>query len=271
MRPIGIVGNVARDRVEGSRPRVGGGPYHCGRALRALGRRGVIVTKSAGADRRDLLTPLVCLGLPVLWRPAEATSGFSMSYDGDVRQMVVDEVGPVWTTEDARGWASKALAGVEWLHVAPLARSDFPAETLDVLARGRRLSFDAHGLVRRPRVGPLTLDDEYDPDVLRPVSVLKLADEEAELLVGALDERSLRSLGVPEVVVTFGSRGALVLAHGRMERVPARTIPGHVDPTGAGDAFAAAYVAARAGGHSPWGAAERASALVGDLLAGRLR
>jgi sugar/nucleoside kinase (ribokinase family) len=41
------------------------------------------------------------------------------------------------------------------------------------------------------------------------------------------------------------------------------------DPTGAGDAFAAAYVVARSGGAAPTAAARRAAALVSDLLAGR--
>jgi len=271
MRSIGVVGNLSLDRVEGSRPRVGGGPYHCGRALRALGRQGVIVTKSAEPDRRELLTPLVCLGLPVLWRPGTSTAGFSMSYDGDVRRMTVEEIGPSWTAEEVRGWVSKAFAGIEWVHVAPLARSDFPPETLEELGRGRRLSFDGQGLVRPGHTGALQLDAEYDPAVLRSVWLLKLAEDEASLVLDRLDERSLRSLGVPELVVTLGSRGSLVLSARGLERVPSREVSGAVDPTGAGDAFAAAYVSSRAQGHAPAAAAHRANALVADLLSGRLR
>src|SRR5262245_4827577 len=97
MKAIGIVGNLSRDRVDGSKSRVGGGPYHCGRALRALGRSGVVVAKSAEADRRDLLTPLVCLGLPVRWHAAASTAEFSMRYDGDARTMSVERLGEPWT------------------------------------------------------------------------------------------------------------------------------------------------------------------------------
>ncbi|MDX6489237.1 MAG: hypothetical protein QOK13_1852, partial [Gaiellaceae bacterium] len=139
------------------------------------------------------------------------------------------------------------------------------------LARGRRVSFDGQGLVRRPEVGPLRLDAEFDPDVLRNVSILKLAEEEARVLVGELDAASLAELGVAEVVVTLGSRGSLVLAGGRLERVTARPFKGRVDPTGAGDAFAAAYLAGRASGQSPVASARRATALVGGLLGGRTR
>jgi sugar/nucleoside kinase (ribokinase family) len=157
------------------------------------------------------------------------------------------------------------------VHAAPLLRSDFPAATLAELARERRISFDGQGLVRRPEVGPLQLDAEFDPDVLRYVSILKLAEEEAQVLVGDLDEASLTGLGVAEVVVTLGSRGSIVLAGGRLEHVTARPVKGRVDPTGAGDAFAAAYLAGRAGGQSPVASARRATALVGGLLGGRAR
>jgi sugar/nucleoside kinase (ribokinase family) len=271
MRPLGIVGNLSRDRVDGSKPRVGGGPYHCGRALRALGRHGVLVTKSTERDRRALLTPLVCLGLPVLWRPAASTAEFSMRYDGDVRRMTVEQLGEPWSPEDAAGWVSDALTGVEWLHVAPLARSDFPAETLAVLARGRRLSLDGQGLVRPAQAGMLELDSDFDRGMLRSVMLLKLAEEEAKLVLDGLDERALGGLGVPEIVVTLGSRGSLVFHGGRLEEVPTRPAPADVDPTGAGDAFIAAYVAARATGQAPRAAAHRAASLVTDLLSGRLR
>jgi sugar/nucleoside kinase (ribokinase family) len=103
------------------------------------------------------------------------------------------------------------------------------------------------------------------------VTILKLAAEEAQVLVGDPDEDALRSLAVPEVVVTLGSRGSLVLAGGRLQRVAAAPVAGEVDPTGAGDAFAAAYLASRATGHRPGAAARRATALVGGLLGRRLR
>jgi 2-dehydro-3-deoxygluconokinase len=72
---------------------------------------------------------------------------------------------------------------------------------------------------------------------------------------------------VPEVVVTLGSRGSIVFADGLAEHVPARPVAG--DPTGAGDSFAAVYLAARAGGAPPVAAARRATSVVADLLAGR--
>ena len=259
---LAVVGSLALDRVEGGPPRIGGCPFYAARALRVLGARAVVVAKCAAADRRLLLPPLVRLGLPVTWQNSTTTAAFSIAYDGNRRRMTVDAVADPWTPEQVR------LPGTRWVHVAPLARTDFPPDTLAALARGRRLSLDGQGLVRPGRIGPLELDADYDPALLRSVSILKLAEEEAELLVEGLDERALRRLGVPEIVVTLGSRGCIVFADGIAELVRSRPVSG-ADPTGAGDAFAAAYLAARSRGNPPTAAARRASALVADLLAGR--
>jgi sugar/nucleoside kinase (ribokinase family) len=178
--------------------------------------------------------------------------------------MTVEAIADPWTPDQLVG----PLRDVRWVHVAPLARSDFPAETLDALARGRRISLDAQGLARPARIGPLTLDADYDAAVLRSVSILKISEEEAELLVDGYDERALARLGVREVVVTLGSRGCIVFADGVAELVRAHAVRAG-DPTGAGDSFATAYLAARSGGAAPTAAARRASALVTDILSGR--
>jgi len=266
VRPLALVGSLSLDRVDGGRPRIGGAPYHGGRALRLLGGRGRIVAKCGRADRRVLLPRLVSLGLPVTLWSGEATHAFSFRYDGDRRQMAVDAVGDPWRPDELAG----ALAGVVAVHVAPLLRSDFPPEALAQAARRRRLSLDGQGLTRPRREGPLELDVDFDPALLEHVSILKLAEEEAHVLVGEPSAAALRELGVPEVVVTLGTRGSLVYANGRLERVDARPV-GATDPTGAGDAFAVAYLAARADGHAPAAAARRATAVVASLLTGVAR
>jgi sugar/nucleoside kinase (ribokinase family) len=216
-----------------------------------------VIARCAVADRDALLPPLVRLGSPVRYVPGASTATFSMSYAGDVREMHVEALGDTWLPADI----PELPSSVRWVHVAPLARSDFPPETLALLARRRRLSFDGQGLVRSPELGPLQLNADFDPQLLRHVWVLKLSDEEAEV-VG-----DITALGVREVVVTHGSRGATVYAGGRREVVPARPID--ADPTGSGDMFTTAYVIARNGGCGPAGAARRATAVVASVLGGR--
>jgi sugar/nucleoside kinase (ribokinase family) len=266
-----VIGNLACDIVDGQRARVGGAPFHCARALHLLARPSLVVTKCAESDRPLLLPSLIALGVPVRWRASASTAAFSIEYGGEERRMQVDALGDTWTPEEARGWAGAALRLSEWVHVAPLARSDFPAETLAELARGRRLSLDGQGLVRPARTGPLELDTDFDPEMLRHVTVLKLAEEEAEQLVSLTNCQSLAQLGVPEIVVTFGSRGALVCTKKHNEHVVARAVPSDVDPTGAGDAFSAAYLVARSRGEGPVGAARLATSIVRAVLSQRAR
>ncbi len=261
---VAVVGSLALDRVDGGQPRVGGCPFYAARGLRTFGASASIVAKCAESDREALLPPLTRFGLPVLWRSSRETAAFSITYDGDRRQMSIDAVADPWTPDEVDGLPAR------WVHVAPLAGSDFPAETLAALSRGRRISFDGQGLVRPSRVGPLEPKADYDPEVLRFVSILKLAEDEAEILVDGFDERSLRRLGVPEIVVTLGSEGCIVYSDGIAELVRARRVESP-DPTGAGDAFSATYLAARSHGAAPTAAGRRACALVADLLAGRAR
>jgi len=253
---IALIGNLARDLRQGRPPQTGGGPFHGARALQRLQASAQIVTRCANADRDALLPALTGLGIPVRTVPGEATATFSFSYEGERRAMRIEVLGDAWLPGDV----GDLPPAVGWVHVAPLARSEFPPETLAALGRRWPLSLDGQGLVRVPRVGPLRLDASFDPELLRHVRMLKLADEEAEVL------GDVSLLAVPEVVVTHGSRGATLYLDGRRVEVPAQPLDG--DPTGAGDAFATAYAVARDGGVDPAEAARRATELVASLLAG---
>jgi sugar/nucleoside kinase (ribokinase family) len=254
---IALLGNLCRDVFPNRPPATGGGPYHGARALHRLRVPARIVTRCAAADRDELLPPLVRLGTPVRWLPGTTTAICAIDNDGDARRMRLDAIGDSW----APGDLPDLPTSVRWVHVAPLARTDFPARTLAALARRYRISFDAQGLVRVPEVGPLSLDADYDPALLGYISVLKVAEVEAGVL------GDLSALGIGEIVLTRGSQGSTVFVGGRPEDIPAHPLDG--DPTGAGDAFATAYVVARNAGFGPAGAARRATALVASLMSQR--
>jgi sugar/nucleoside kinase (ribokinase family) len=253
---IALVGNLSRDHVPGHPPRVGGGVYHGARALRLLDVQARIVARCAEADRAGLVPQLAQLGTPVRYVPGLSTATFAFSYDGDKRTMEVEALGDEWTPADLLG-----LPPFPWVHVAALSRHEFPAETLAALARSRRISLDGQGLVRAPAVGPLRLDADFDPELLRHVWVLKLAEDEAEVIGDPT------ALGVRELLITRGSRGSTVYWGGRSEVVAAHPIA--ADPTGSGDAFSVAYVVARHAGFAPPSAARRATAVVAEMLAAR--
>jgi sugar/nucleoside kinase (ribokinase family) len=262
VRRLAVVGLVSLDRVDGGLPRLGGAPYYAARALRLLAHPAVIVTKLAAEDSGR---GLHALGLPVVSRAAPRTIAFRIENDGDHRRMEIEQLGEPWSPEEARGWVGEALAGADWVHAGALTRSDFPPETLAELRRGRRLSLDGQALVRPARTGPVEPDADFDAALLQHVDVLKLSQEEADVLDLDLDERSLGSLGVAEIVVTLGANGCVVYADGLADRVPARPLAVR-DPTGAGDEFIAAYLAFRRRRHAPVAAARLATEVVRELL-----
>jgi sugar/nucleoside kinase (ribokinase family) len=77
------------------------------------------------------------------------------------------------------------------------------------------------------------------------------ADEARQLTGGSSLEASLAELSakVPTLVVTCGANGALAIERGERVTVPAVQVERVVDTTGAGDLFAAGFLAARCRGH----------------------
>ena len=257
MRGVAVIGNIALDTIDGGRPRVGGAPYHAARALRLLGGGSRIVARSAESDRRTLVGPLAALGVPWTWLPAPSTTTFDIRYDGEEREMSIGNPGSPWTLDDAQ-----AVGRAGWVQVGGLTRADFPPDVLAALGRNRRLALDGQALVRPAVAGPLVLDPDFDPAVLRHVTALKLNEEEVEALGG---EEQVTALGVPELLLTHGSTGALLISRGVRERIPVRRIDTD-DPTGAGDAFLAAYAWSRGAGHSPASAARHAATTAARVL-----
>jgi sugar/nucleoside kinase (ribokinase family) len=273
---VTVLGNLAVDVIDGAPPSPGGCASFAGVALEAARTLGTGADHSrivalGAPDDHALFDPLLArFGSLVQILPSAVTSGFSLDYvDVDHRRMSVQAIGPVW----GPGEIAAADPDTTWVHLAPLLRTDFPAATLALLAeRGHRVAYDGQGLVRADRVGPLLEDRHFAPDLLAPLSMLKLAEDEAVVVAdGDFDAATAKRLGVPEIVVTFGSEGCDIYTDGSVVRVPAAWRVDGVQTTGAGDMFTACYVAHRAAGDDPVVSAERASELVARELDKRLR
>lgn len=265
MARVAVVGNLSRDVVDEGAPTPGGCPTFAAEAFRLLGVSGQIVTRFGEQDR-DLFRPaLDDLDVTLTVLEAADTTGFGMEYEGDARVMRVTGLGETWRPEDA----SHIEHDVGWVHAAPLLRGDFPPAVLGALAHGRRLSLDGQGLVRERRLGPLVRNADYPASLLSSVTALKLSEQEAQVVAGrAFGREAAAALGVPEVLLTLGSRGVVVFVGGDEVYVPAQPVR-DVQATGAGDTFMVGYAAARSGGHEPVEAAGLACALVTDVLEAR--
>ena len=109
-------------------------------------------------------------------------------------------------------------------------------------ASGARVSFDVN---YRSKLWGTKEAREFAEEILPEVYLLLAGDEEARALWDRDDEtlvRELAGLGPEEVVLKTGSAGSLALIDGEILEHPAFRVP-EVDPVGAGDAFAAGYLA----------------------------
>lgn len=267
---VTVLGNLAIDVINGAPRSPGGCASFSGVALQAAGVRGRIVALAAAEDHALFEPLLERFGSLVQILPADRTSAFRLDYDDlDHRRMSVDAIGPVWGPRQIEA----ADPETTWVHLAPLLRTDFPAATMALLAeRGHRLAYDGQGLVRADQLGPLVVDRHYRPELLQNIDILKLAEDEALIVAdGDFDASTAARLGVPEVLVTYGSEGCDIYTDDSVVRVPAAWRVEDVQTTGAGDMFTSCYVANRAVGADPRRAAEVASQLVASELEGRLR
>jgi 1D-myo-inositol 3-kinase len=224
------IGHVTRDRRPGGDV-LGGSVTYGALAAQRLGWDAAILT-SAGPDfepERELP------GVSVFVRRSAATTRFVNEYDEDgARHQVVtaraDDVDleplpSLWRDPDALllGSVARELLGVR--------ATAFDAGCVGAIAQGYVRAIDADGGV--------SAGDWRNPGVdLLGVHVLFLSEHD----VPSADARARELLSsVPIVALTRGWRGLTLLTGQGIHEVPTLPRP-EVDPTGAGDVFAAAFL-----------------------------
>lgn len=150
------------------------------------------------------------------------------------------------------------LDGATWLHLTgvTLALADCCSDFVHWMVgeahrRGVRVSFDVN---YRSRLWDATMARASLEKVLPEVDLLFVGDDEARALWEWTDEEQavarLAALTPAELVLKRGARGATAWTDG--ERFDGEPFPvPQVDPIGAGDAFAAGYLAAHLRGATP--------------------
>ena len=141
------------------------------------------------------------------------------------------------------------LGGAKFVHltgITPALSEDCRAFVLwaarEARVSGALVSFDVN---YRSKLWGTQEARELVEEILPDVYLLLAGDEEARALWDRDDEalvRELASKGPQEVVLKTGSAGSLALVDDEILEHPAFEVP-EVDPVGAGDAFAAGYLA----------------------------
>jgi sugar/nucleoside kinase (ribokinase family) len=266
-----LIANLALDRVNGGPWTSGGCPTFAPYAFARLGAQGLIDAACADEDLAKFGALEAERSVSVRFKAAAATTRFDIDYSGefgDARSMVLHTIGHTWSEADI----DQLEIDSEWVHLAPLVRSDFSvAAVARLAARGHRVGYDGQGLVRVPQIGELTLDARYDSELLRHLTALKLSEDETAVVASDQGrERALERLSdVPELILTHGSRGAEIRVGGALMHMAPDQVVADVQTTGAGDVFMIAYLIGRARQLDPAAAATLGANVAAAMLAER--
>jgi sugar/nucleoside kinase (ribokinase family) len=249
-----VLGHVCEDLTPQG-PVLGGSAAFAALGARALGMRVGVVT-SAAASVEPLLEPLRSVGRVRV--PADHTTQFVNEYTPHGRSQILrNRAGLLDTSHIPPAWRGASI-----VHLAPVAQ-ELPSEMIDsfsasvmaVTAQGWLRDWD-----RRGRVFSRSWPDA--PHVLGRVHAAVLSIEDLGDDETLADQYgSLSRL----LVVTRGAAGCTLYCQGRKLQIqaPPRT---QVDPTGAGDVFAAALFVRLYLGDPPEQAAQFATCMAADFV-----
>ncbi len=236
-----IIGHVTRDLIDGTFT-IGGTVSYAARTARALGCRvGVVTSASPDLDLSKVLD-----GVLVSRFPAATTTTFENIYTSNGRQQVLHTVAETLVPEMVPpNWRAAIV------HLGPVARECDPAL---INAFGDAfVGLTPQGWMRRwDQAGRVSCCQWEEAEELRSrASAVVLSEEDVagdEALVARYASQSRL------LVVTQGAAGCTVYTAGQSRHFSVPPVH-EVDPTGAGDIFAAAFFVWLQRKGDPWRAA----------------
>ncbi len=202
----------------------------------------------------DMMGKLVCeelrtrgVDLAVSVDPSARTGAMLVVVDGDERSMVADRGAN--GRFDPSDLPDRLVAGAVLVsgYLLLAQRSHPGARAALDRADAAHVAVDAASWPLLEAFGPGRFFE-----ATRSASLILANLQEAEILAGANGERAMMALGdrYPMAVIKLGDAGAVLSRDGRLTEASVRPVRA-VDPTGAGDAFDGALMAALAGGMEP--------------------
>lgn len=246
-----VIGHAARDLLPAGGLRLGGTVTYAALTAQRLGLRAAILTSGPP----DLLEALAAAmpGIALATVPATEATTFENIYAGGSRRqhlrgraasLGVERLPPAWRE------ARIALLAPLAREVAPAFALAFPGALVAATPQGWLRRWDANGRVYPgplgeaeavlPALDALVLSVE---DLLPPPDMAPSLEAASPATRSAAEEQiAAWARIVPLIAVTAGREGARLLARGSPpEHFPAVAVR-EVDPTGAGDVFAAAFL-----------------------------
>jgi 1D-myo-inositol 3-kinase len=231
-----VIGHVAKDRLPDGGSRPGGTVTYSSLAVQRLGLQAAVVTACALEDE-DLFEPLREAGVWVAAVPSTHSTSFRNVYDaeGHRTQYLHGQADPIQWSDVPAEWR-----GAPIVHLGPIAQElpadmpgRFPYCLLGITPQGWMRSWNDEGRVAHS-AWPVHPALNGLPDSSCLVLSIEDLDFHPELV-----EHYVKL--APIVVITGGYDPALLYRRGDHVTVPA--FPANsIDPTGAGDVFAAALL-----------------------------
>jgi sugar/nucleoside kinase (ribokinase family) len=240
-----VVGHVTRDLVDGAFT-MGGTVCYAARTARALGCRvGVVTSASPDLDPSQVLD-----GIRVARSPAATTTTFENIYTSNGRRQVLHGVAETLVPEMVPPHWRAAI-----VHLGPVARECTP-ELVDAFGDAF-VGLTPQGWMRRwDQAGHVSCChwEDAEPLLARADGVV-LSEED---VAGDTELVARFAAQTRLLVMTQGAAGCTVYERGHARHFPAPAAH-EVDPTGAGDIFAAAFFIWLQRKHDPWMAARFAN------------
>jgi sugar/nucleoside kinase (ribokinase family) len=234
-----VIGHITQDLCDHGY-RIGGTATFSALMAHRLGYTvGILTSVAPDVD----LSPLPA-DISIARRPSNVSTTFENLYhDGHRRQFTRSQAGLLTCSDVPQAWRTAAI-----VHLGPIAQEVdmaiadcFPNALLGLTPQGWMRRWDERGLVSPARWNP--------PDALLDRADAVILSQED---VGG-DREQVRSLAARTrlLVLTAGWKGATVYHGGQVRSFPAPKVR-EIDPTGAGDIFAAAYLTALHKTRDPW-------------------
>ena len=241
-----VIGHITQD-VTPAGNLVGGTVSYSGLVAQALGCETAVLTSCQ--PQYEGLAQLADLSIEVV--PAAHTTTFENVYDENGRtQMLYTVADPIRAEHLPAKWAESAV-----VHLAPVANEvdpalmrQFPNSLIGLTPQGWLRRWDADGRV--------FAQEWPDAEQYLPLADVVILSEE-DLLSNDMLPRYREAARL--LILTKNMHGCTVFQGNDVRDVPAHSVE-QVEPTGAGDTFAAAFLTRYArNGRNPWQAAEFAN------------
>lgn len=223
-----IIGHITKDQTEDGY-RLGGTAVYSGVLAHRMGLKVALYTSGAAHLALDIMD-----GIEIIDQPGPGTTTFINDYTPSGRvQHLLDRAEELDSSQIPQHWKRAKI-----VHFAPVARelplnvgNDFPEGFLGYSLQGWMRTWDGEG-----RISPTPLPGLKTAVRDNTAGFLSIEDL-------GYDRRGLEQIQrqFPNLALTLGSQGVEFFSGGRTQLIPSTPTP-EIDPTGAGDIFAAAFM-----------------------------